>query len=902
MDASAAKENIKSLVERYRKAAELGHIKKYTEEDIKKGFILPLFDLLGWDTRDRDEVSSEEHIKSSGRVDYGFYLNGGPKFYLEAKSPKTDILREDHAKQAIKYSWNKGATWAVLTNFERLIVFNAQDIKSSLANKRLFSISCNEFVSEFDKLWLLSKSSFATNELDHYAEKIGKKYEKIPITALLYKDLNECRSLLTKSLAEWNPDLKISRDLLDEGVQKLLDRLIFIRVAEDRGVEPPTLLPLIREWESSKMRSETPLYTSMTEKFRELDRIYDSNLFQEHPFEKWEEHSDATKEAIKILYGKEGYYEYDFKVMPTDVLGSVYENYLGHRLSKSRKGLTIDKDAAKRKEHGIYYTPAFIVDYIVRHALGPILDKCKTIDQLLKIKILDPACGSGSFLIKALELLVEKYKSLGYKADEMTKMIILTQNLYGVDLDEQAVEITRLNLLINSLNKRTLMPSLENNIKCGNSLISGTDAELKKYFGPNFRDKKAFNWQEEFPDVLKRGGSDVVIGNPPWVAEITADYQYLAEYYPDSTKEKKDTYKTFIDKAIQLLRSNGNLGFIVPSSFLYQPSYEDIKEIIEKHSYKVINLGEKIFHGVELPCCMLILEKNSKSDGTIIDLTKQARETLPKVLSQIDFNEYKKTEEAKSKIIKKTLLTLGDVFELKDGGIQYHRSGIGLSNKGGSDLYERIFCSKSENKFKGTKETWYGKLMNRYYIADETDELFNLDYKSVLNKNESVSFTKEAFEQKEKILWRQTAPSLLAVIDIQKRWFRNTIQCGYLKDNYKDSADLWYALAIFNSRYIDYVYRKMVLETGRVFPQVKIKYLKQLPFVIPQKDKQQFLAGLAKRITDLNKKLVAAEENSNEWMRLKSEIEKSDKKIEGEVYKLYGLTAEEIAVIEESRS
>ena len=158
-------------------------------------------------------------------------------------------------------------------------------------------------------------------------------------------------------------------------------RLLFIRVAEDRGIEPQLLF----QWfDKPEMTTEKHLYQSMTEKFREFDSFYNSNLFSEHPFEQWEEYSGATEKVIHIFYGKEGYYEYDFKAMPADVLGTVYENYLSHRLSKSRKGTTVSKDAGKRKEQGIYYTPSYIVDYIVKNALGPVLDKCKTIEDIKK--------------------------------------------------------------------------------------------------------------------------------------------------------------------------------------------------------------------------------------------------------------------------------------------------------------------------------------------------------------------------------------------------------------------------------------------------------------------------------------------------------------------------------------
>ncbi len=323
--------------------------------------------------------------------------------------------------------------------------------------------------------------------------------------------------------------------------------------------------------------------------------------------------------------------------------------------------------------------------------------------------------------------------------------------------------------------------------------------------------------------------------------------------------------------------------------------------MVEQYSYEVINLGEKIFSGVELPCCILILKKSTGDiKKAIIDLTQQKRSALQAILIESDFAEYRNKEESRSKIVKKTALTFGDVFELKDAGIQYHRSGIGLSNKGGSDLYERIFCTKTENKFKRTKETWYGKLIERYYISDETDELFRLDYKDVLRQNESVSFTKEAFDEKEKILWRQTASSLLAVLDTKGRWFRNTIQCGYLKDDYKNKVNLLSSLAIFNSKYIDYVYRRMVLETGRVFPQVKIKYLKSLPFIIPQKASQENLSEFAAKMLELNKKLAGESKDSERWKKIKTDIDRTDKEIDNEVYKLYGLKREEIEIIEQS--
>lgn len=888
MDSSAIKERIKLLVAKYKAEADSGKLKKYTEEDIKKGFILPFFEALGWDTANRSEVSSEEHIKSSGRVDYCFYLDDWPKFYIEAKSVKANIHDEQWARQAIRYSWNRGVTWAVLTNFERLLVFNAQDIKSSLANKLLFDIPYTEYASEFDRLWLLSRESFATNALDDYAEKIGKKFQKIPISSLLYKDLDECRTVLTKALHSWNQNVK--RDLLDEGVQRFLDRLIFIRVAEDRGVEPPTLLPLLREWGVSKTKNEVPLYASMVEKFRELDKTYNSNLFAEHPFEQWEEYGGATEQAIKILYGKEGYYEYDFKAMPADVLGTVYENYLGHRLLQSKKGVTLDKDAGKRKEQGIYYTPTFIVDYIVKHALQPVLDKCKTAEQLLKIKVLDPACGSGSFLIKALEVLNEKYKSLGYPGDERTKLLILTHNIYGVDLDEQAVEIARLNLLINSLDGKMRLPYLTDNIKCGNSLISGTDAELKKYFGANFRDKKPFNWEEEFPNVFAQGGFDVVIGNPPYLSierGLLDDVAYFKDKY--STIEKiYDIFGLFIEKAIVLLKTNGYLGFIVPSVVLQNDSFRLLrKHILDDGKIESINnYKDGVFSGAVVPTVVMVIQKNKVSDR-----------------QEIKINLYEGNQLVREANIKQDSFRTESLYRFN---ISIDDNFLAIKNKvyRGAELLEKVlkiqeamktgddkkFISDTGENFENKKVLLKGADINRYRILKE--RYVNYD-KNLLKRPGK----EEVFQLPEKIYIRRIADHLISVLDTKQRYAVHTLYTGVVIDK---KYTYEYVLALLNSRLFTYLYLNLYPFKGDVFPEIRIGNLGKLPVKQVDLENQKTLIDLVRKIQVLNLDFNAIEKKSNEWERLKSEIEKTDKKIDEVVYKLFSLTENDIKVIEET--
>ena len=405
-----AKEKIKNLIAKYEAEKAAGKIAKYSEEETKRGFIEPLFEALGWDFSSKQEITLEEQI-SGDRVDYGFYLNGRIKIYLEAKKIAADLHREEYAKQAIRYSWNKGVTWAVLTDFESVIVFNALSPEKSLAGKKYFEIPHTEYLERFDQLWLLSKEAFLSDQLDKEAENHGKKLQKISVTEKLAKDLNRCRQLLTGAFTDLNKN--VATDLIDEGVQKLLDRLIFIRVAEYRKIEPPTLIPLLHQWQSGGQAAKISPYQAMVQKFRELDKTYDSNLFSPHPFEEWEEYGGATEAVISILYGDKDYFEYDFSAIPADVLGAVYENYLGYKMQQGKRNLLgneldIAKDKRKRKEKGIYYTPRFIVDYIVQNALGPILDKCQSINDLKKIKVLYPACGSGSFLVAAMNFLIKK--------------------------------------------------------------------------------------------------------------------------------------------------------------------------------------------------------------------------------------------------------------------------------------------------------------------------------------------------------------------------------------------------------------------------------------------------------------------------------------------------------------
>jgi len=906
-----AKEKIKKLIEKYEEAKTSGRLKLYSEEETKKGFIEPLFEILGWDISNKKEVSLEESI-SSQRVDYGFYLNDRIKFYLEAKKFSVDLYSEDCANQAVRYSFNKGAVWAVLTNFETLIIFNAQDIERKLTDKKLLTIHYNEYADKFDKLWLLSKEAFEKDSLDKYGEEVGKKIEKVPISSLLYKDLQQCREILIKDLSQWNKN--ISSDDLDEGVQKILDRLLFIRVAEDRGVEPATLIPMAREYYSRKDQKET-LYQTMIEKFRELDAFYNSNLFSKHPFEDWEEFSGATAKVINILYGKDGYYEYDFKAMPSDVLGAVYENYLSHRLSKSKKGTTVSKDAGKRKEQGIYYTPSYIVDYIVKNALGPVLDKCRSIRDIKKIKVLDPACGSGSFLVKAVDIIADKYKGFGYKDEELLKRQIIDENIYGVDLDTQAVEITRLNLLINALSERTKFSPLKN-IKNGNSLT--------------------FDWQDEFPEVFKQGGFDVVIGNPPYIKEFVSkdafDELHSNPYY----QGKMDIWTMFACMSIDLLKENGLLGFIAPNNWVTNAGASifrskilkdgELKSFIDFVDYKVFEkagIQTMIFvfekkhpNKKYLVNYLKITDKNIAEDKLIADIFgKKTRINIEpeKLLGKnitfessdvgliLDKIQARKNFELTKKEVGQGIVSAPDKYFLEDNIDEY-------TDK--EKNYLKKYYTSSYKYHAGASNGWLFYMSANNFDPKKIDEFSNI-------KKHFEPFKKQLTEARVKY-GTPDKPYFFLHREREERFFIKgpKIVCGvrtkypgffYTENEYygsralnfikTDRVNLKYLTGILNSK-ISYFWLKNKGKQLGDLLQIDKGPLLEIPLCVRDKNQQKQIIVLVDKMLKLNKELQKVTENSEKWNSMKSEIEKTDKKIDQEVYKMYGLTEEEIKKIE----
>ena len=588
-------------------------IKSYNEAATKQGFIQPLFEALGWNFTDTDEVSPEDNT-SNGRVDYAFKLHGISQFYVEAKSLKEDLNDQKYIKQAISYAYNKGVTWAILTNFQSLRVFNAQKTEPFI------SLDFNRYETDFDRLWLLSRESLISGSLNQAAVSWGALPVPIPVEKHLFAQMRVWREQLFNQIFRYNEKLGLTPEQVDGFIQKLFNRLIFIRTAEDRGIEEKGLLALLHQWKTAGTKGK--LIDALRQLFKEYDGYYDSELFDQklhHLLDNPEIfiENDVIESILLGLYEIPGSMaNYNFNDIDADVLGAVYEQYLGHvaevmkqraketqikmELGGSAQSYVLTAKKERRKEHGIYYTPKFITDYIVRETVGRFLhENAGYPDKLHNIKILDPACGSGSFLIRAYDELL-KYRANELqkpvdKLDQWERLPILTNSIFGVDLDKQAMEITRLNLLLRSLAHREPLPFLGNNIKQGNSLVSGTEAELEQYFGADWQSRHPFTWQDEFSGVMAKGGFDVVIGNPPYIRQ-----EQLSEFKPLWQKSftcydgVADIYVYFFERGLQLLKEGGYLAYISPNKYFRSGYGKKLREYLSAKTTieQIIDFGD----------------------------------------------------------------------------------------------------------------------------------------------------------------------------------------------------------------------------------------------------------------------------------------------------------------------
>ncbi len=644
------------------------------ETHVRQSLIDPFFEALGWDVHNVSmtapqyrEVIPEDSLDVEGQQkapDYTFRVGTLPKFYVEAKKCGFNISADPGpAYQLRRYGFSAKLALSILTDFEELGVYDCASrprLGDKASHARIQNLCFTEYPDRWRDIWdVFSREAVWSGMFDQYAASKRKRGTS-EVDSEFLKDIEGWRDVLARNLALRNSDL--SADDLNAAVQRIIDRIVFLRMAEDRGLESYGQL--------LKLCEQPDIYDRfMGGLCRKADQKYNSGLFH---FQKEPGVSDAPdtltprlavddkalKPILQSLYFAHGS-PYHFGVLPVEILGTVYERFLGKviRLTAGHQAKVEEKPEV-RKAGGVYYTPAYIVAYIVNNTVGKQVEGKSPADlaggkNKHPFRVLDMACGSGSFLLGAYQFLLDhclkwyegnqpgKHKKAIFKdAKDAWRLTIgerkriLTMHLYGVDLDRQAVEVSKLSLLLKALegeNDATLtqqmrlfqeraLPNLSDNIKCGNSLI-GPDYFTGKLI-PDSEDIKrvnSFDWSREFPDAMKGGGFDCLIGNPPYIRIQTMkewaplEVEIYKERFKAAQSGNYDIYVIFIEQGLKLLNANGQLGFICPHKFFNSKYGEPVRGLVAegKHLSHVVHFGDQqVFDRATTYTCLLFLDKS----------------------------------------------------------------------------------------------------------------------------------------------------------------------------------------------------------------------------------------------------------------------------------------------------
>ncbi|MCL4319638.1 MAG: N-6 DNA methylase [Candidatus Thermoplasmatota archaeon] len=888
-------ETVLELVSKYEQIKNSGEIKRYNEESTKKDFILPLFEALGWNVYNRskrnDSISAEETI-SKKRVDYGFRINGIPKFFLEAKSMKEDNIQTNlkYVTQAIDYAWMKSCSWAILCNFETIAVYNADWKESNYGNNLFFVLHPSDFLTD-RRFTYFSKIAFENNELDKIASKYGKKQLKNPINKQLLEDMIHFREVLSKDVVRNNQDKHLSQDDIDEAVQRILDRLIFIRNAEDRGLEENQLQSIVRQWRD---KGKGHLVKEISGIYKDYDNKYNSKLFAHHLCDDLYIDNEALQEVIEGLnHAKDNSYRYDFSIIESDVLGNIYEQYLGNILKSTPKRAKLEESKTHRKEQGIYYTPSYIVDYIVKNTVGEYIKTHKP-EEIHKVRILDPACGSGSFLIRVYKEL-EDYWKKELKLDESglmqtrfdtenfekvytLKTEILKNNIFGVDLDPKAVEIAQLNLLLQISERGHRLPLLQNNIKIGNSLID--DSSISD---------RAFKWEEEFPEIMKEGGFDIVIGNPPYFKIFEGDPINKTDDYKEIKSGMMNASAIFINRSLKLVMKEGRIGMIVPKMLSFTDSWDKIRyKILANYKFlNVIDCG-RAFKDVLLEQIVFILKKDKPLDNDKIVIgeldNRLIRETANVLQSsclkenKISLEPNPIAYEIKSKM-ESTNRRLGDIVDIILGlGIQ------------GRDIFFDEPSKDSEKVLRGDDIQRYTIRGCRYYSPN------NPEIQKYIRTIEQ--FKKPHIVAQRIVAHIRDHIKITAALDKEGLFSFNTVTNIFVKSKEFSNE---FILALLNSNIVQYYTYKFIYSNAIRSMDLYKAYAKNIP--IPELDNT-----LHQKISDLCMEIISKTMTyyqiknrvTDEVGKLDMEIEDLQTKIDEMFYDMYHITEYERKVIEDS--
>ncbi len=963
---------IRELVERFNLNIEQYKSGRYNEAHVRQEFINPMFKELGWDMDNEQgnaeaykDVIHEDAIKVGSATkapDYAFRIGGQRKFFLEAKKPSINI-NEDHepAYQIRRYAWTAKHPLSILTNFEEFAVYDCRikpDKNDKASTARVLFLKYTEYEDKWGEIAdKFSKEAILKGSFDRFAESSKKKKGTSEVDDAFLEDIENWRNMLAKNIAIRNP--KLSQHDLNYAVQSTIDRIIFLRICEDRGIEDYGRL-------QAEINAEG-IYNRLLLLFYKADDKYNSGLFH-FKNEKGRESPDELTTDIKIddkvlkeilvsLYYPDC--RYAFSVFPADILGQVYEQFLGKviRLTAGHQAKVEDKPEVK-KAGGVFYTPTFIVDYIIKNTVGKLLEGSSP-KKASSIKICDPACGSGSFLLGAYQYLMdwhrdfyvnngpEKYKKELYKAASggwrltiQERKRILLNNIHGVDIDSQAVETTKLSLLLKVLEQETeeslktnmnlfherALPDLGGNIKCGNSLIGqdyfdGTMAFLTE---DERQSINPFDWHSAFTAVFagKESGFDAVIGNPPYDVlekdrtKSTWPHSALSRYiksnneYLPALGGKLNLFRFFIIKSLSMVRRDGYYGMIIPLALLGDTSCSRTRLHLIQSSKTLEfecfpqkdNKNKRVFYGAKLSTVIVVsrVDKLSKSNTKMrIRVYPWNRFDDPYLENSLTFSDIEVLDPINLPIpltdknnweVCKKITSLPDVILL--GKLKDYSVNRGEINQ---TIYRKYICTdkKMARLLKGME-------VGRYHTRDKFSQGFRewFDEKSFLKSNKAKNNVNERRIAIQRITGVDEKLRIVATIVAPPVYFADSTNSIVI--NSSSCYSLEYLLALLNSTLFQWRFKITSSNNN-----VGTNELESLPFRIikfsddAEKKKHDKIAYLINSMFSLNKEITEARIDHDKNV-LQRQIDATDQQIDKQVYDLYGLTEEEIALVEKS--
>jgi type I restriction-modification system DNA methylase subunit len=661
---------------------------KQNETETRVKFIDHFFKSLGWDMDNSkclpphlEEVIREETIglegtdtkpdelfarPTQGRTDYTFRdSKGKPLFYLEAKKPSVDIL-DGHAEalQIRSYSWNTNLPIGILTDFEEFAVYDGTiptkpTDKAAIARAEYINYKQYSDKTTFDFLYdTFAQPNVTRTSLSRYQQTYNDRFNyrkgSVTVDDKFLQSLEEWRTELAQHIVQYNDQEVFSLDEINYFVQITLNRILFLRNCEDRNIEPYKALFICTE----DVKEKDKAYANFLQLCERADRRYNSGLFDLTRYNRIAYRMRIGNGTLATLI-RNTYYPvspYRFELISPDILGTAYERFLGKTISVSTKtdakGRTIEtilpdgRRVAKqiaivelkpevRKAGGVFYTPQYVVQYIVENTIGKQIQGL-TPNEVSALTFCDPACGSGSFLIGVYQYLIDWHTEYymnnpkaakaqpnrpapmqGGRLTVAERKHILTNNIYGVDIDAQAVEVTKLSLLMLCLadsespaqSSEHILPNIDVNIQCGNSLI---DTE--------------FDWKKQFKAVFEKGGFDAVVGNPPYVRQELWSNDYKA-YFAKNYKTYHglaDLYVFFIEKSLDLLKKEGIYSIIVGNKWMRAGYGEPLRKfLLEKRILEITDFGDlPVFKGVAAYPCILTVQNSAPILSNTVNMHK----------------------------------------------------------------------------------------------------------------------------------------------------------------------------------------------------------------------------------------------------------------------------------------